>query len=58
VEAANSRIKRWKYLDHILLANQVPAVGYFVRIVCDIFNKYFEPINATKDVEEDELIAS
>ena len=48
VEAANARIKRWKYLDHILLISQIPFIGDFVRIVCAVSNKYLPPINGTK----------
>ena len=58
VEAANARIKRWKYLDHILPTSQIPFIGDFVRIVCAVSNKYLPPINATKDAEEDQLTAS
>ena len=58
VEAANTRIKRWKYLDHILPTSQIPFIGDFVRIVCAVSNKYLPPINATKDAEEDQLTAS
>nr|XP_022290376.1 LOW QUALITY PROTEIN: uncharacterized protein LOC111102014 [Crassostrea virginica] len=31
VESANSRIKRWKFLDKVLPTNQVPYVGDFVK---------------------------
>lgn len=57
VEAANARIKRWKYLDHILPTSQIPFIGDFVRIVCAVSNKYLPPINATNNTEEDQLIA-
>ena len=57
VEAANARIKRWKYLDRILPTSQVPYTGDYVKIVCAISNKYMPPINATKDSEEDQLTA-
>lgn len=58
VEAANARIKTWKYLDKVLPTSQVPFIGDFVRIVCAISNKYFQPLNATKDTEEDMLTAA
>lgn len=58
VEAANARIKRFKYLDKILPSSQVPYIGDFVRIVCAVSNKYMKPINATKDSEEDILTAN
>ena len=56
VEAANARLKCWKYLCHILPTNQVPFIGDYVRIVCSLCNKYLPAINATK--ESDEMIAS
>ena len=31
VEAANARIKRWKYLDHILPTSQIPYIGDLFR---------------------------
>lgn len=57
VEAVNSRIKRWRYLDHILPNTQIPYIGDFVRIVCAITNKYFIDINQTKDCDEDIALA-
>ncbi|XP_053405404.1 uncharacterized protein LOC128558951 [Mercenaria mercenaria] len=53
VESANARIKRWKYLDHVLPTTQVPFIGDFVRIVCAISNKYFPPLSATKNNDDD-----
>ena len=50
IEAANARIKRWKYLDHILPTNQVPYIGDYVNIVCALSNKFFPPlISASQD---------
>ena len=50
IEAANARIKRWKYLDHILLTNQVPYIGDYVNIVCALSNTFFPPlISASQD---------
>ena len=45
-------------MDHVLPNSQIPFIGDFVRIVCAVSNKYLPPINATKDTEEDQLIAS
>ena len=45
VESANSRIKRWKFLDKVLPTNQVPYVGDFVRIVCAISNKFLPALS-------------
>ena len=58
MEAANARIKRWKYLDKILPSSQIPFIGDYIRILCGIANKYMPAINATKDAEEDTLTAS
>lgn len=57
VEAVNSRIKRWKYLNHILPTSHLPIIGDLVRIVCAISNKYFKDINPTKDSTEDLIFA-
>jgi len=56
VEAANARIKRWKYLAHVLPTNQVPYIGDYVRIVCALANMFFPPINQTQD--SDTLLAT
>lgn len=57
VEAANSRIKRWKYLAHTLPTNQVPFIGDYVRIVCAISNKYLPPLS-TGNANDDEALAA
>ncbi|XP_062579084.1 uncharacterized protein LOC134241007 [Saccostrea cucullata] len=57
VEAANSRIKRWKYLAHTLPTNQVPFIGDYVRIVCAISNKYLPPLS-TGNADDDEALAN
>ncbi|XP_065935231.1 uncharacterized protein [Magallana gigas] len=57
VEAANSRIKRWKYLAHTLPTNQVPFIGDYVRIVCAISNKYLPPLS-TGNADDDEALAA
>lgn len=57
VEAANARIKRWKYLDHVLPTTQIPYIGDLVRIVCAVCNKYCKPLNATSCSLLDELTA-
>jgi len=45
VESANARIKRWKYLNHVLPTNQIPYIGDYIRIVCAISNKYSPPLS-------------
>lgn len=57
MEAANARIKRWKYLEHVLPTNQVPFIGDYVRIVCAISNKYFAPLSSGS-TDEDMALAS
>ncbi|XP_048750412.2 uncharacterized protein LOC125662290 [Ostrea edulis] len=57
VEAANSRIKRWKYLGHTLPTNQVPFIGDYVRIVCAISNEYLAPLS-TGNADDDEALAT
>ncbi|XP_063418005.1 uncharacterized protein LOC134700555 [Mytilus trossulus] len=52
VESANARIKRWKYLSHVLPNKQVPYIGDYVCIVCGISNKYLPPLSPGCDNEE------
>lgn len=40
VVSDNVRIKRFKYLDHVMPNSQVPFIGDFVRIVSVLSNKY------------------
>lgn len=58
VESANARIKRFKYLDHVVPNSQVPFIGDFVRIVCAICNKYYPPLSSPQQIEEDNNIAT
>ena len=57
VEAANARIKRWKYLAQVLPTNQVPYIGDYIRIVCAISNRYCKPLS-TGNEDEDLMLAS
>lgn len=52
VEAANARIKRWKYLAHVLPTNQVPFIGDYVRIVCALSNRYCKPLSTGSEDED------
>lgn len=52
VEAANARIKRWKYLAHVLPTNQVPFIGDYVRIVCALSNRYCKPLSTGSENED------
>uniref|UniRef100_A0A8W8IL53 DDE Tnp4 domain-containing protein n=1 Tax=Magallana gigas TaxID=29159 RepID=A0A8W8IL53_MAGGI len=55
VESANSRIKQWKYLQHVLPTSQIPYRGDFIRIVCAICNRYMKPLS-NGNVTEDESL--
>jgi hypothetical protein len=46
VEAANGRIKKWKYLDNVVHNSQIPFIGDYVRIVSSIINKYRPPLKS------------
>ena len=54
MESANARIKRWKYLDHILPNSQVPFIGDFVRIVCALSNKYLPALSQSLETDDAE----
>lgn len=56
VESANARIKRWKYMDHVLPTNQIPFIGDHIRIICAICNKYFPPLSTEQ--EDDQSLAA
>lgn len=55
VEAANGRIKKWKFLDNVVCNSQIPHIRDFVRIICAIINKYRPPLK--KDNQDDDDIA-
>ena len=57
VEAANARIKRWKYFANILQTNQVPYISENTKIICAICNKFFPPLSSGA-AEEDEILAA
>lgn len=57
VEAANARIKHWKYLAHVLPTNQVPFIGDYVRRVCAISNRFLRPLSVG-DSDTDEALAA
>lgn len=54
VKAANSRIKRWKFLDNVVRNSQIPHIKDFVRIICAIINKYRLPLKT--DNQDDDSI--
>ncbi|KAL4231065.1 hypothetical protein ACF0H5_008648 [Mactra antiquata] len=58
VEAANARIKRWRYLAHVLPNTQIPFICDYINIVCGICNKYLPPLNSTSNDEYDQVMAS
>lgn len=53
VEVVNGRIKKWKFLDKVLLNIFVLFIGDFVCIICFLCNKYrfFIVINIEEDVK-------
>lgn len=55
VEAANGRIKKWKFLDNVVCNSQIPHIRDFVRVICAIINKYRPPLK--KDNQDDDDIA-
>lgn len=57
-ESSNTRIKRWEYLSHTLLTNQIPFIGDFVKIVCALNNKYFPELSTCVSPEEDDAQAA
>ena len=54
MESANARIKRWKYLDHILPNSQVPFIGDILRIVCALSNKYLPALSQSLESDDAE----
>ena len=58
MESANARIKRFKYLDHVMPNSQIPYIGDFVRIVCALSNKYMPPLSSPASIQQDEAIAA
>ncbi|XP_061195999.1 uncharacterized protein LOC133204276 [Saccostrea echinata] len=55
VESANSRIKQWKYLGHVLPTSQIPYIGDFIRIVYSLCNRYLKPLSHGNADEEEIL---
>jgi hypothetical protein len=53
VEAANGRLKKWKYLDHVVPIPQIPFIGDFVRIIASIINKYKPPLKSNSDGDDE-----
>ncbi|KAK3097763.1 hypothetical protein FSP39_012967 [Pinctada imbricata] len=57
VESANGRLKSWKYLDRVLPKTQLPYIGYYVRIVCALCNRYRPPFSRGEE-ESDVVMAA
>ena len=49
VESANARIKSWKYFKYVLPNSQIPSIADYLKIVCAISNKYFQPLSTCGD---------
>ncbi|XP_045216033.2 uncharacterized protein LOC123566193 [Mercenaria mercenaria] len=58
VESANARIKSWKYFNYVLPTNQIPYIGDYLRIVCALSNKYFQPLCSPHSEDGDTRLAS
>ena len=56
VEAANGRLKQWKYLEKTLPNTQIPFIGDYVRIVAALCNKYRPPL--CKAADDDQSLAA
>ncbi|XP_061176014.1 uncharacterized protein LOC133184966 [Saccostrea echinata] len=56
VEAANARLKQWKYLEKTLPNTQIPFIGDYIRIVSAICNSYRPPLCTT--TSDDQSIAA
>ncbi|XP_056002470.1 uncharacterized protein LOC125653135 [Ostrea edulis] len=52
VEAANGRLKQWKYLEKTLPNTQIPFIGDYVRIVDALCNKYRPPLCNASDHDQ------
>jgi hypothetical protein len=48
VEAANGRLKQFKFLARVISNNQLPFVGDYCRIVAAVCNKYRRPLAQDK----------
>ncbi|XP_062619706.1 uncharacterized protein LOC134281247 [Saccostrea cucullata] len=55
VESANARLKRWKYLNHVIPNTQIPFIGDYVRIVCALCNR-FTSVLSSGNAEEDQAM--
>lgn len=54
VEAANGRIKKWKFLNNVVCNSEIPHIKDFIRIICAIINKYRPPLKPNNP-EDDEI---
>lgn len=52
VEEINGRLKKWKFLDHVVPNSHIPYLGDFVRIVASLLNKYKPPIKTNDDGDD------
>jgi hypothetical protein len=55
VESVNGIIKKWKYLDNVVINMNIPYVGDDFRFVCALINKYRPP--RIKNNDDDSNIA-
>lgn len=55
VEAANDRIKKWKFLDNVVCNSQIPHIRDSVQIICAIINKYRPPLKTDNQDDDDDI---
>lgn len=55
VEAANSKIKRFKYFSNTLPTSQVPYIQDNIKNVCAISNKFYPPLSTGLSAEDEVL---
>lgn len=46
MEAANGRLKKWRFLDNVVCNSHIPSIGEYVRIVYSLINKYRPPLKS------------
>ncbi|XP_061167465.1 uncharacterized protein LOC133176350 [Saccostrea echinata] len=56
VESANARLKRWKYLNHVIPNTQIPFIGDYIRIVGALCNRFTSALSSGNE-EEDQATA-
>ncbi|CAF0753842.1 unnamed protein product [Brachionus calyciflorus] len=55
IEAANGRLKRWKYLSNIVPNRDIKTIEKDYKFVCALINKYRPQLASTNDSEKVDL---